>query len=76
MPSNKTKSNNLDDSVPPEPNYEQAVAELEKLIQDMESGKLPLEQNLAAYKRGAELIKLCQKLLDQVEQQVKIFEAQ
>ena len=42
----------------------------------MESGKLPLEQNLAAYKRGAELIKLCQKLLDQVEQQVKIFEAQ
>jgi exodeoxyribonuclease VII small subunit len=76
MPSNKTKSNNLDDSVPQEPNYEQAVAELEKLIQDMESGKLPLEQNLAAYKRGAELIKLCQKLLDQVEQQVKIFEAQ
>ena len=78
MPANKTKFNNLDvaDSENKEPNYEQAVAELEKLIQDMESGKLPLEQNLAAYKRGAELIKLCQKLLDQVEQQVKIFEAQ
>jgi exodeoxyribonuclease VII small subunit len=40
----------------------------------MESGKMPLEENLASYKRGIELIKLCQKLLDQVEQQVKIFE--
>jgi exodeoxyribonuclease VII small subunit len=31
---------------------------------------------LASYKRGVELIKLCQKLLDQVEQQVKVFEAE
>ena len=78
MPVNKTKLVNTDvaDSENKELSYEQAVAELEKLIQDMESGKLPLEQNLASYKRGAELIKLCQKLLDQVEQQVKIFEAQ
>jgi len=42
----------------------------------MESGKLSLEANLASYKRGTELIKLCQRLLDQVEQQVKIFEEQ
>lgn len=54
-------------------NYEEAVAELEQLIADMESGKLTLEVTLAAYKRGAELLKACQGVLEQVEQQVKIF---
>lgn len=55
-------------------NYEKAVTELEKLIIDMESGKLSLEETLSAYKRGAELIKQCQSLLEQVEQQIKIAE--
>ncbi len=72
-PSKASKKNESSD-LSNELNYEQAVAELEKLIQEMESGKMPLEENLASYKRGIELIKLCQKLLDQVEQQVKIFE--
>ena len=78
MLTSKTKVSNLDavDVKNKEPNYEQALAELEKLIQDMESGKMPLEENLAAYKRGVELIKRCQGMLDQVEQQVKIFEAE
>lgn len=56
-------------------NYETAVAELEKLIDSMETGKLSLEETLAAYKRGAELLKHCQQVLEQVEQQVKVFEA-
>ena len=55
-------------------NYEKAVVELEKLIADMESGKLSLEDTLSSYKRGAELIKHCQSLLEQVEQQIKISE--
>lgn len=55
-------------------NYETAVAELEKLIDSMETGKLSLEETLAAYKRGAELLKHCQQVLEQVEQQVKVFE--
>ena len=78
MPSPKGKEFTMDEVKvgTQEPNYEQAVAELEKLIQEMESGKMPLEENLASYKRGVELIKLCQKLLDQVEQQVKVFEAE
>ena len=78
MPSAKGKESKMDEVKVgiQEPNYEQAVAELEKLIQEMESGKMPLEENLASYKRGVELIKLCQKLLDQVEQQVKVFEAE
>lgn len=78
MPSSKVKASTQADAVQEleKPHYEQAVAELEKLIQAMESGKMPLEENLASYKRGVELIKLCQTLLEQVEQQVKVFEAQ
>jgi exodeoxyribonuclease VII small subunit len=77
MPTAKSKAAIAEDAQEdPQPNYEQAIAELEKLISDMESGKMSLEANLASYKRGSELIKLCQRLLDQVEQQVKIFEAQ
>ena len=58
----------------PKMGYEQAVAELEGLIGKMESGKLSLEEILESYKRGAQLLKHCQGILDQVEQQVKIFQ--
>ncbi len=54
--------------------YEQAVKELEKLISDMESGKSSLEETLLAYQRGAALLKHCQGILVQAEQQVRVFE--
>lgn len=53
--------------------YESAIIELESIINQMESGQLPLEQSLSAYKRGAELIKLCQQSLTEAEQQVRIL---
>jgi exodeoxyribonuclease VII small subunit len=55
--------------------YEEALKELEKLISDMESGKFSLEETLLAYQRGAALLKHCQGMLAQVEQQVRVFEA-
>lgn len=54
--------------------FESALDELEKLVADLESGKLPLADSLTAYKRGAELLKYAQGELAQVEQQVKILE--
>ncbi|MDT3707585.1 MAG: exodeoxyribonuclease VII small subunit [Thiobacillus sp.] len=54
--------------------YESALAELEALVADMESGQLPLEASLAAYKRGAELLQYCRQQLADAEQQVKILE--
>jgi exodeoxyribonuclease VII small subunit len=54
--------------------FEAALAELEALVTSMESGQLPLEQSLAAYKRGAELLQYCQNALQTAEQQVKILE--
>lgn len=54
--------------------YEEAVAELEQLVSRMESGELGLEASLGAYRRGAELVKYCQTLLERIEQQVKVLE--
>ncbi len=55
--------------------YEVALKELESLVMAMESGKLSLEETLAAYQRGAALLKHCQGVLAQVEQQVKVIES-
>ena len=57
----------------PTPSFESALAELESIVSQMESGQLPLEQSLFAYKRGAELLQFCQKTLADVEQQVRIL---
>lgn len=53
---------------------ESALAELEKIVSSMEAGQMPLEQSLASYKRGAELLKFCQAALQDAQQQVKILE--
>jgi exodeoxyribonuclease VII small subunit len=54
--------------------FESALLELEKIVASMEAGQMPLEQSLAAYKRGAELLKFCQAALHDAQQQVKILE--
>lgn len=59
----------------PEPaNYEAALDELERLVERMESGQLPLDQLLDNYKRGAELLSFCRNRLQAVEAQVKVLE--
>jgi exodeoxyribonuclease VII small subunit len=58
----------------PPKTFESALEELERLVADLEAGKLPLADSLAAYKRGAELLKYAQGELAQVEQQVKVLE--
>jgi exodeoxyribonuclease VII small subunit len=56
------------------PTYEEALAELERLVQRMEAGQLPLDQMLDGYRRGAELLALCRSRLAAVEEQVKVLE--
>ncbi|HEX9672942.1 MAG TPA: exodeoxyribonuclease VII small subunit [Burkholderiales bacterium] len=60
-------------SQPPQ-SLEAALAELEKIVSSMEEGELSLERSLAAYKRGAELLKYCQAALQDAQQQVKVLE--
>ena len=58
----------------PPKDYESALAELEAIVGEMESGQMPLEASLSAYKRGAELLQYCRQQLADAEQQVKILE--
>ena len=54
--------------------YEDALGELDRLVQTMEAGQLPLDRLLESYKRGADLLSFCRTRLDAVEQQVKLLE--
>ena len=54
--------------------YEAALKELEGLVQQMESGQLPLADLLSGYQRGAELLSFCRAQLDAVEQQIKVLD--
>lgn len=60
----------------PSASFEDAMAELEQLVEKMESGELPLETSVAAYQRGSELVKYCAAQLERVEKQVKVLEGE
>jgi exodeoxyribonuclease VII small subunit len=51
------------------------MEELERLTAQIESGQLPLDQLLAGYERGAELLKFCRERLQAVEDQIKVLDA-
>ena len=44
--------------------FEQALAELERIVAELESGKTDLEQSIAAYERGARLKQHCESRLE------------
>ena len=54
--------------------YEAALQELEQLIEQIESGQMPLEQMLAGYQRGATLLTFCRSRLDAVQEQIKVLD--
>jgi len=52
---------------------EQSLEELEKLVEHLESGELPLEQALKEFERGIKLTRACQTALKHAEQKVEIL---
>ncbi len=56
--------------------FEKALAELEKLVAQMEAGSLSLEQALASHKRGLELARFCQARLEAAQRQVRVLEGE
>ena len=52
------------------PTFEEAIAELEQIVRQMETGQLPLADSLAAYEQGIGLIKHCHTLLKEGERRV------
>lgn len=55
-------------------NYEEAIQQLEKITELMQNKELPLEEALAAYQQGQELVRYCQQKLTEVEQKLQIFD--
>ena len=53
--------------------FESAIKELERLVEQMEQGDITLEQSLANFERGIELSRTCQKALQEAEQKVQIL---
>lgn len=56
---------------PQEPSFEQALEQLEAIIERIERGEVGLERSLAEYERGVELIKRCRGILKHAEQRVE-----
>jgi exodeoxyribonuclease VII small subunit len=53
--------------------FEAALAELESLVEKMETGDLSLEESLAAFERGVKLTRHCQSALERAELKVKVL---
>ena len=58
------------------PSFEKALEELETLVARMEDGKLPLEESLAAYQRGAALIKFCESKLADAQARIAVLDGE
>ena len=54
-------------------NFEGAMDRLEKIVEQMESGKLPLEDLIVRYEEGMKLVKTCQERLANAEQKIEIL---
>ena len=51
-------------------NFDQGMAELEQLVEKMESGDVPLEPSIEHFERGMAIVRACQKALNEAEQKI------
>jgi len=58
---------------PAELNFEKAMDRLEAIVEQMETGKLPLEDLIVRYEEGMNLVKVCQERLTNAEQKIEII---
>jgi len=70
MPAKKPPSKNS-----PVSKFETSLNELESLVEQMETGKLSLEETLQHFERGVQLTNLCQKALSEAEQKVETLQS-
>ena len=53
------------------PNYEEAVSQLEEIVQKMESGELDIDMMSTELKKAQQLIKLCKDKLTETDEEIK-----
>lgn len=56
-----------------EKKFEAALARLEEIVKELETGDLPLEQSLKLFEEGIKLSRLCNKRLEEAERRVEIL---
>jgi exodeoxyribonuclease VII small subunit len=57
----------------PNPTFEQALGRLEKLVEQIESGQIGLEESIARYEEGIRLIQQCRAILDAAEKRIQLL---
>ncbi|MBI3999593.1 MAG: exodeoxyribonuclease VII small subunit [Candidatus Omnitrophica bacterium] len=57
----------------PELKFEKALERLEKIVEDLESGNMPLEDALKKYEEGVKLSRLCAQKLTQAESKIEVL---
>ncbi|MBI2361126.1 MAG: exodeoxyribonuclease VII small subunit [Deltaproteobacteria bacterium] len=53
--------------------FEEALEQLEKVVERLESGELSLEDSLAAFEEGVKLVRLCNQKLAEVERKIELL---
>ena len=53
--------------------FEEALDELEKAVERLESGELSLEDSLAAFEDGVKLVRYCNQKLTEVEKKIELL---
>ena len=53
--------------------FEQAMHQLEQIVQDLESGDMPLEKAIKKFEEGIQLSKYCTQKLDETEQRITVL---
>ena len=56
-----------------EPKFETALERLEKIVSEMESGELPLEETLKRYEEGVGLARYCSEKLNEVQKKIELL---
>ena len=53
--------------------FEQSLKQLERIVQELEDGDLPLEKALKKFEEGIQLTKFCSQKLDETEKKISIL---
>lgn len=54
-------------------NFEEAISELEYIVDRLERGELSLEESMEAFQKGVELSRYCSKKLDEAEKKITVL---
>ena len=53
--------------------FEKLLERLEKIVEEMEAGKLPLEDMISRFEEGQDLVRVCSKRLNEVQKKIEVL---